>query len=83
MTNTDTRDVKATSAQINALAEAGCEIVRIAVPDHNAVMAIPEIKKRIRLPLIADIHFHYQLALDAMKLGADGIRINPGNIDKE
>jgi (E)-4-hydroxy-3-methylbut-2-enyl-diphosphate synthase len=59
MTNTDTRDVKATSAQINALDEAGCEIVRIAVPDKDAVQAIPEIKKRIHLPLVADIHFHF------------------------
>jgi (E)-4-hydroxy-3-methylbut-2-enyl-diphosphate synthase len=83
MTNTDTRDVEATSAQINALDEAGCEIVRIAVPDNDAVQAIPEIKKRIHLPLVADIHFHYQLAIDAIKQGVDGIRINPGNIDKE
>ena len=83
MTNTDTRDVEATSAQINALDEAGCEIVRIAVPDNDAVQAIPAIKKRIRLPLVADIHFHYQLAVDAIKQGVDGIRINPGNIAKE
>lgn len=83
MTNTDTRDVEATSAQINALDEAGCEIVRIAVPDNDAVQAIPAIKKRIHLPLVADIHFHYQLAIDAIKQGVDGIRINPGNIDKE
>jgi (E)-4-hydroxy-3-methylbut-2-enyl-diphosphate synthase len=83
MTNTDTRDVKATSAQINALAEAGCEIVRLAVPDNDAMQAIPAIKKRIRLPLVADIHFHYQLAIDVIKQGVDGIRINPGNIDKE
>ncbi len=83
MTNTDTRDVEATSAQINALDEAGCEIIRIAVPDNDAVQAIPEIKKRIHLPLIADIHFHYKLAIDAIKQGVDGIRINPGNIDKE
>ena len=82
MTNTDTRDVKATS-QINALEEAGCEIVRIAVPDKHTVQAIPEIKKSIRLPLIADIHFDYRLAIDAMKKGVDGIRINPGNIAKE
>lgn len=82
MTNTDTRDVETTSAQINALDEAGCEIVRIAVPDNDAVQAIPEIKKRIHLPLVADIHFHYQLAIDAIKQGVDGIRINPGNIDK-
>jgi (E)-4-hydroxy-3-methylbut-2-enyl-diphosphate synthase len=80
MTNTDTRDVKATVAQINALEEAGCEAVRIAVLDDDAAQAIPAIKKRIRLPLIADIHFHYQLAIEAIKKGADGIRINPGNI---
>ena len=82
MTNTDTRDVKATCAQINALNKAGCEIVRIAVPDSDAVQVIPEIKKRIHLPLVADIHFHHQLAIDAIKQGVDGIRINPGNIDK-
>jgi len=80
MTNTDTRNVKATVAQINALEKAGCEAVRIAVPDNDAAQAIPDIKKRIHLPLIADIHFHYQLAIEAIKNGADGIRINPGNI---
>ncbi len=74
---------KPLSAQINALEEAGCEIVRIAVPDKEAVQAIPAIKKRIHIPLIADIHFHYQLAIDAIKHGVDGIRINPGNIAKE
>jgi (E)-4-hydroxy-3-methylbut-2-enyl-diphosphate synthase len=83
MTNTDTHDVEATVAQVNALDEAGCEIVRIAVSDNDAVQAIPAIKKRIHLPLVADIHFHYQLAIDAIKQGVDGIRINPGNIDKE
>jgi (E)-4-hydroxy-3-methylbut-2-enyl-diphosphate synthase len=83
MTNTDTHDVKATVAQIKMLEEAGCEIIRIAVPDEEAVAAIPEIKKQIHLPLIADIHFHYQLALDAMKQGVAGIRINPGNINRE
>ena len=80
MTNTDTRDVKATVAQINALEKAGCEVIRIALPDKDAVQAIPDIKKRIRLPLIADIHFNYRLAIDAMKHGVAGIRINPGNI---
>ena len=80
MTNTDTRDVEATVAQINALEEAGCEVIRIALPDKDAVQAIPAIKKRIRLPLIADIHFDYRLAIDAMKHGVAGIRINPGNI---
>jgi (E)-4-hydroxy-3-methylbut-2-enyl-diphosphate synthase len=83
MTNTDTRDVQATVAQIKALEEAGCEVVRIAVPDKDAVQAIPEIKKRIHLPLIADIHFHYRLAIDAMKHGVDGIRVNPGNITED
>ena len=80
MTNTDTRDVEATVAQINALEEAGCEVIRIALPDKDAVQSIPAIKKRIHLPLIADIHFDYRLAIDAMKHGVAGIRINPGNI---
>lgn len=83
MTNTDTRNIEATVAQINALQEAGCEIVRVAVPDQEAVDAIPAIKKSIKIPLIADIHFHYQLAIDAIKNGVDGIRINPGNIVKD
>ncbi len=80
MTNTDTRDIEATVRQIHELQEAGCEIVRVAVLDEEAVEAIPAIKKRIQIPLIADIHFHYQLALKAIQNGADGIRINPGNI---
>ena len=83
MTNTDTRDVEATVFQINALEEAGCEVIRIALPDKDAVQAIPAIKKRIHLPLIADIHFDYRLAIDAMKQGVAGIRINPGNIAKD
>ena len=83
MTNTDTRNINETVKQINALQEVGCEIVRIAVPDQEAAQAIPAIKKSIKIPLIADIHFHYQLALDAIKNGADGIRINPGNIVKD
>jgi len=83
MTNTDTRDVELTAAQIHALEELGCEVIRIAVPDNEAVEAIPLIKKRIHIPLIADIHFHYQLAIDSIKKGADGIRINPGNISKD
>ena len=83
MTNTDTRNVEATVNQINALQEAGCEIVRVAVPDEEAALAIPAIKKNIKIPLIADIHFQYQLAIDAIKNGADGIRINPGNIVKD
>jgi (E)-4-hydroxy-3-methylbut-2-enyl-diphosphate synthase len=83
MTNTDTRNVAATINQINLLQETGCEVVRIAVPDEEAALAIPAIKNDIKIPLIADIHFHYQLAIDAIKNGADGIRINPGNIAKD
>jgi (E)-4-hydroxy-3-methylbut-2-enyl-diphosphate synthase len=83
MTNTDTRNVKATIAQINALEEVGCEVIRIAVPDKEAVRSIPDIKKKIRIPLVADIHFDYRLAVEAMRLGVAGIRINPGNIAPE
>ncbi len=83
MTNTNTADVKATVAQIEELVTAGCEIIRIAVPDQEAVDAIAEIKQRIKIPLIADIHFHHQLAIDSMKQGVAGIRINPGNIARE
>ena len=83
MTNTDTRDVKATVAQIRALEKLGCEVIRIAVPDNEAVEAIPAIKKRICLPLIADIHYNYRFAIDAMKHGVAGIRINPGNIARD
>jgi (E)-4-hydroxy-3-methylbut-2-enyl-diphosphate synthase len=83
MTNTDTRDVKATVAQIKALEKAGCEIIRVALPDKDAVEALPQIKERIKIPLIADIHFDYRLAIDAMKKGVAGIRINPGNIAKD
>ncbi|MCL2151653.1 MAG: flavodoxin-dependent (E)-4-hydroxy-3-methylbut-2-enyl-diphosphate synthase [Oscillospiraceae bacterium] len=80
MTNTDTRDIESTSAQIRALQEAGCEIVRVATPDMEAATAIKEIKKNVALPLVADIHFDYRLAIEAIKHGADKIRINPGNI---
>ena len=80
MTNTDTRDVKKTVEQINRLALAGCEIVRVAVPDMQAAEAVREIKKRIKLPLVCDIHFDYRLALTCVAGGADKIRINPGNI---
>lgn len=80
MTKTDTRDVRRTVRQIHRLEEAGCEIVRVAVVDAEAARAIAEIKKRIGIPLVADIHFHYRLALEAMESGADGIRLNPGNI---
>ncbi|HOC60021.1 MAG TPA: flavodoxin-dependent (E)-4-hydroxy-3-methylbut-2-enyl-diphosphate synthase [Smithellaceae bacterium] len=83
MTNTDTRNIEETVQQINDLQEAGCEIVRVAVPDEDAAEAIPAIKRKIHIPLIADIHFHYQLALKAIENGADGIRINPGNMAKE
>ena len=80
MTNTDTRDVKATVEQIARLADAGCEIVRCAVPDMEATEALKKIKTATRLPLVADIHFDYRLALAAMENGADKIRLNPGNI---
>jgi (E)-4-hydroxy-3-methylbut-2-enyl-diphosphate synthase len=83
MTCTDTRNVKATVTQINALEDAGCELVRVAVPDRAAAEALKAIKKQIRLPLIADIHFDHRLALEAIKNGVDGIRINPGNIGAE
>lgn len=83
MTNTDTRDVESTIAQIKALEEAGCEIIRVAVLDEEAANALPQIMKKISIPLVADIHFHYQLALQAIKHGVGGIRINPGNIHKD
>ncbi|HIT86099.1 MAG TPA: flavodoxin-dependent (E)-4-hydroxy-3-methylbut-2-enyl-diphosphate synthase [Candidatus Ornithomonoglobus intestinigallinarum] len=80
MCNTDTRDAKATVEQIKRLEDAGCEIVRVAVPDMAAAAAVAEIKKNISVPLVADIHFDYRLALECMKNGIDKIRINPGNI---
>ncbi|MDP6495793.1 MAG: flavodoxin-dependent (E)-4-hydroxy-3-methylbut-2-enyl-diphosphate synthase, partial [Dehalococcoidia bacterium] len=80
MTKTDTRDVPATVAQIKGLEEAGCEIIRSAVPDMEAAKALPDIKKQIAIPLVADIHFHYQLALEAINGGIDCLRLNPGNI---
>ncbi|MDY6970758.1 MAG: flavodoxin-dependent (E)-4-hydroxy-3-methylbut-2-enyl-diphosphate synthase [Thermodesulfobacteriota bacterium] len=80
MTNTDTRDVSSTVDQINRLSGAGCDIVRVAVPDSVAVAAFKEIKSKINIPLIADIHFDHRLALAALDAGADGLRINPGNI---
>jgi len=80
MTKTDTRDIRKTVYQIRRLEEAGCEIVRVAVVDKEAARAIMEIKKKIRIPLIADIHFHPHLALLALESGVDGLRINPGNI---
>ena len=83
MCNTDTRDVDATVTQILALEEAGCELVRVAIPDMVAADAVGEIKKRIHIPLVADIHFDYRLALRVMELGIDKVRINPGNIGDE
>ena len=83
MCNTDTRDVEATVAQILALEKVGCELVRVAIPDMTAADAVGEIKKRIHIPLVADIHFDYRLALRVMELGIDKVRINPGNIGDE
>jgi len=80
MTKTDTRNVRATVAEIRRLERAGCEIVRLAVPDREAAEAIREIRKRVRLPLVADIHFDHRLALACLELGIDGLRLNPGNI---
>ena len=83
MCNTDTRDVKATVRQILELEKAGCEIIRVAVPDMVAAKALGKIKKQIHVPLVADIHFDYKLALEAVEQGIDKIRINPGNIGSE
>jgi len=84
MTKTDTRDVKSTINQIKELEDFGCELIRVAVPDEEAAKAIKKIKKNITIPLIADIHFDYRLAISSIRSGADAIRINPGNIrDKE
>ena len=80
MCNTDTRDVKATVNQIHELENAGCEIIRVAVPDMVAAKAVADIKKQIHIPLVVDIHFDYRLELECMKNGADKVRINPGNI---
>jgi (E)-4-hydroxy-3-methylbut-2-enyl-diphosphate synthase len=80
MTKTDTRDAAATVEQIRELEEYGCELIRVAVPDEQAAKAIVDIKKSIKIPLIADIHFDYRLALAALESGADGLRLNPGNI---
>lgn len=80
MTNTRTQDVEASIAQIERLVNAGCDLVRLAVPNSSAVPAFAEIKKRLAVPLVADIHFDYRLALGALDAGADKIRINPGNI---
>jgi len=83
MCNTDTRDVEATVRQIKALEEAGCELVRVAVPDMEAAMTVGKIKEQISIPLVADIHFDYRLALEVMRQGVDKVRINPGNIGDE
>lgn len=83
MTNTDTRNVAATVAQIKALEEAGCEIIRVAVPDEEAACALKDIKAQINIPLISDIHFQYKYALMAISAGVDCLRINPGNIGSE
>ena len=80
MTNTKTENVEATAAQINQLAAAGCDIIRCAVPTMEAAKALKEIKKQVQIPVVADIHFDYCLAIAAMENGADKIRINPGNI---
>lgn len=80
MTNTDTHDAAATVAQIHALEAAGCDIVRVAVPDEAAARAVAQIKREIHIPLVADIHFDYRLALLCMENGVDKVRINPGNI---
>lgn len=83
MTNTDTRDVEATLEQIKRLEEAGCQIVRLAVPDTAAAEAFGKIRKKTDMPLVADIHFDYRLAIAAIENGADKVRINPGNIGSE
>ena len=84
MTKTDTRDVAATVRQIREVEEAGGEIIRCAVPDMEAAKALADIKKQVNIPLVADIHFHYQLALESLKSGVDCLRLNPGNIrDRE
>ena len=80
MTNTKTEDIAATVAQINKLAAAGCDIIRCAVPTMEAAEALTEIKKQVEIPVVADIHFDYRLAIAAIEHGADKIRINPGNI---
>ncbi len=80
MTKTHTDDVAATVEQIHQLEEAGCDIVRCAVPDMEAATALAEIKRQVKIPVVADIHFHYQLAMEALKSGVDCLRLNPGNI---
>ncbi|MFW9674732.1 flavodoxin-dependent (E)-4-hydroxy-3-methylbut-2-enyl-diphosphate synthase, partial [Vibrio parahaemolyticus] len=83
MTNTETCDVEATVGQIQRLANAGADIVRVSVPSMEAAEAFGRIKQRVQLPLVADIHFDYQIALRVAELGVDCLRINPGNIGRE
>ena len=83
MCSTDTRDISATIAQINGLAEVGCEIVRCAVPDLEAAVSLAQIKKLSPIPVVADIHFDYKLALKVLEGGIDGLRLNPGNIGEK
>jgi len=82
MTNKKTEDIDATVEQIKQLEAVGCELVRVALPNQEAIEAIPKIKKEINIPLVADIHFHWEYAIEALEAGADKIRINPGNIGK-
>ena len=83
MTKTDTQDIPATVKQIKELEMAGCDIVRLAVPDIDAAKSLGEIKRQVNIPIISDIHFDYRLALEAINQGVDGLRINPGNIRSE
>ncbi|MDO8525396.1 MAG: flavodoxin-dependent (E)-4-hydroxy-3-methylbut-2-enyl-diphosphate synthase [Candidatus Omnitrophota bacterium] len=83
MTKVDTSDVKAVIAQVKKLEEAGCEIVRVAVKDLEDAKAVRQIKKKIKIPIVCDIHFNYALALEAIRSGADKIRLNPGNLKKK
>ncbi|MFP6679742.1 MAG: flavodoxin-dependent (E)-4-hydroxy-3-methylbut-2-enyl-diphosphate synthase [Dehalococcoidia bacterium] len=83
MTTGDTRDIEGTVSEILGLEEVGCEIIRVAVPDMVAALAIGEIKRRINIPLVADIHFHHELALESVRQGVDMLRLNPGNIRDE
>ncbi|TNF45504.1 4-hydroxy-3-methylbut-2-en-1-yl diphosphate synthase, partial [bacterium] len=80
MTNTPTSDLESTLGQIQTLAQAGCEIVRVSVPDESSLEGFSGLRRNVRLPLIADIHFDHRLAMGALKAGADAVRINPGNI---
>jgi (E)-4-hydroxy-3-methylbut-2-enyl-diphosphate synthase len=83
MTNTLTSDIRATVVQVKALEDAGCDIVRISIPDEESLVAFPHIKREASIPVVADIHFDHRLAAGAMEAGADGIRINPGNIGRK